>query len=198
MGVRESLLNTITSVADSDFVRIVTSAGASSKATVRNLFKGFESNLSAKSSLTTSDYIRVVGSDNESYKQLVSDVAKKIIENYTGSSLAGSSQSVKSALDSLNSNLSNLIRYKDYTLSNLGFTADVVGTRGLQQQIDLTSDIVTYGTPVAISIVSIADSGKCIFQAFIFSSTLYLNGYRASANSMSDNSVIVRVAFRKA
>ena len=74
MGVRESLLNTITSVADSDFVRIVTSAGASSKATVRNLFKGFESNLSAKSSLTTSDYIRVVGSDNEAYKQSVNSV----------------------------------------------------------------------------------------------------------------------------
>ena len=104
MGIRESLLNTITSVADSDFVRIVTSAGASSKATVQNLFKGFESNLGAKSSLTTSDYIRVVGSDNEAYKQLVSDVAKKIIEDYTGSSLAGSSQSVKSALDTLNSN----------------------------------------------------------------------------------------------
>lgn len=74
MGIRESLLNTITSVADSDFVRIVTSAGASSKATVRNLFKSFESALGAKSSLTTSDYIRVVGSDNESYKQSVSAV----------------------------------------------------------------------------------------------------------------------------
>ena len=105
MGIRESLLNTITSVDNSDFVRIVTSAGASSKATVANLFKSFESNLSAKSSLTTSDYIRVVGLDNEAYKQSVSDVAKKILENYTGSSLAGSSQSVKSALDALNSNL---------------------------------------------------------------------------------------------
>ena len=63
----------------------------------------YEKDLAQKSSLTTSDYIRVVGSDNASYKQLVSDVAKKIIENYTGSSLAGSSQSVKSALDALNS-----------------------------------------------------------------------------------------------
>lgn len=63
----------------------------------------YEKDLAQKTSLTTSDYIRVVGSDNVSYKQLVSDVAKKIIENYTGSSLAGSSQSVKSALDSLNS-----------------------------------------------------------------------------------------------
>ncbi len=108
MGIRESLLNTITSVGSSDFVRIVTSAGASSKATVANLFKSFESGLGAKSSLTTSDYIRVVGSDNNAYKQLVSDVAKKIIENYTGSSLAGSSQSVKSALDALNSKLTAL------------------------------------------------------------------------------------------
>lgn len=64
----------------------------------------YEKNLSQKTGLTPSDYIRVVGSDNVSYKQLVSDVAKKIIENYTGSSLAGSSQSVKSAIDALNSN----------------------------------------------------------------------------------------------
>ena len=74
MGIRESLLNTITSVGNSDFVRIVTSAGASSKATVANLFKSFESGLSAKSSLTDSDYIRVVGSDNNAYKQSLSGV----------------------------------------------------------------------------------------------------------------------------
>ncbi len=64
----------------------------------------YEKDLAQKSSLTTGDYIRVVGSDNVSYKQLVSDVAQKIIETYAGSSLAGKSQSVKAALDSLNSN----------------------------------------------------------------------------------------------
>lgn len=37
------------------------------------------------------------------YKMLVSDIAKTIIETYAGSSLAGSAQSVKAALDSLNS-----------------------------------------------------------------------------------------------
>lgn len=67
----------------------------------------YEQNLASKSTLTTTDYIRVVGSDNVSYKQLVSDVAKKIIESYTGSTLAGSAQSVKSALDSLNSKTIN-------------------------------------------------------------------------------------------
>ena len=69
MGIRESLLNTITSVGNGDFIRIVTSAGASSKATLANVFKSFESGLGAKSNLTSSDYIRVVGSDNVSYKQ---------------------------------------------------------------------------------------------------------------------------------
>lgn len=68
----------------------------------------YEKDLAQKSSLTVNDFIRVVGTDNVSYKQLVSDVAKKIIENYIGSSLAGSSQSVKSALDALNSNFKGL------------------------------------------------------------------------------------------
>ena len=64
MAIRESLLNTINSIATSDFVRAVTSAGASSKVTVSNL-------------------------------------AKAIVENYTGSTLAGSAQSVKSAIDAI-------------------------------------------------------------------------------------------------
>ena len=42
------------------------------------------------------------------YKMLVSDIAKTIIETYQGSSLAGSTQSVKAALDSLNSSLATL------------------------------------------------------------------------------------------
>lgn len=68
----------------------------------------FEQNLPSKANLsvaTNGDYLRVVGSDNNSYKQLVNDVAKKIIENYTNSNLAGANQSVKAALDSLNSNM---------------------------------------------------------------------------------------------
>lgn len=78
MGIRESLLNTITSVSNGDFIRVVTSAGASSKATLANVIKSFETGLGAKSSLTTSDYIRVVGSDDVLYKQSVNDVNKTI------------------------------------------------------------------------------------------------------------------------
>lgn len=66
MSIKESALTAITSIAQSDFIRAVTSAGASRRITLANL-------------------------------------AKAIVESYTGSSLAGSSQSVKSAIDSLNS-----------------------------------------------------------------------------------------------
>lgn len=64
---KEKNLTTVTSVAAADFARLVTSAGASVKATAANL-------------------------------------AKYVIETYNGSTVAGSAQSVKSALDSLNSN----------------------------------------------------------------------------------------------
>ncbi len=49
MGIRESLLNTISSVSDSDFVRIATAAGASSKVTVSNLAKTVVENYNGSS-----------------------------------------------------------------------------------------------------------------------------------------------------
>lgn len=58
----------------------------------------YEQNLSQKSSLTVNDFIRVVGSDNVSYKQVLPNVAKIIIENYTGSVLAGGNRSIKDAI----------------------------------------------------------------------------------------------------
>jgi len=66
MSIKESALSAITSITQSDFIRAVTSAGASRRVTVANL-------------------------------------AKAIIEAYTGTSLAGENQSVKAALDALNS-----------------------------------------------------------------------------------------------
>lgn len=66
MGIRESALSTLSALTNNDFIRMVSSAGASRKATLQA-------------------------------------IAQHIIENYAGSSLAGSNQSVKAALDGLNS-----------------------------------------------------------------------------------------------
>lgn len=65
-----------------------------------------ENEMTSKSSVALTDKLRLVGaSDNASYNAVINDIAKAIIQNYTGLSLAGSNQSIKSALDSLNSNL---------------------------------------------------------------------------------------------
>ena len=76
MAIKESALSLITSIAQGDWVRAVTSAGASRRITVANL-------------------------------------ARAIVESYTGSRLAGSAQSVKSALDSLNSKIGTVTTLTD-------------------------------------------------------------------------------------
>lgn len=68
-----------------------------------------ESALAAITTITQSDLIRAVTAAGASRRITVANLAKAIIENYTGSSLAGSSQSVKAALDSLNSNYQNIV-----------------------------------------------------------------------------------------
>ena len=68
MGIKESLLQTVTAIEQSDLVRVVTAAGGSRRIALSNL-------------------------------------AKAIIENYTGSTLGGSSQSVKAAIDLICSNV---------------------------------------------------------------------------------------------
>ena len=103
----------------------------------------YEQNLGQKSSLTVNDFIRVVGTDNVSYKQLVSDVAKKIIENYTGSSLAGSSQSVKSALDALNS--------KTIYTSDNGMQLSKVGKVA---QIDIMPSMTTTASSAVVDTIT--------------------------------------------
>lgn len=73
---KEKNLTNVTSVAAADFVRVVTSAGASVKGTMENF---------AKSLLTTA---------------------------FSGLSLGGSQQSVKDALDSLNSNMASFAGWR--------------------------------------------------------------------------------------
>lgn len=115
MGIRESALNTIASLANGDFVRMVTAAGASRKASLQT-------------------------------------IAQHIIENYTGSTLAGSSQSVKAAIDGLNSTMG--------VLQNQSVYMGAAGTK----EIDLTLGqyIVTVGK---FNATNVAYSGLYIVTA---------------------------------
>ena len=62
-----------------------------------------EKNLTAVTSVAAADFARVVTSAGASVKATFANIAKYIIETYNGSTVAGSAQSVKAALDSLNS-----------------------------------------------------------------------------------------------
>ena len=59
--------------------------------------------LTAVDSIASGDFLRVVTSAGYARKIDYNKLAKAIVENYAGSSLAGSSQSLKAAIDSLNS-----------------------------------------------------------------------------------------------
>lgn len=127
----------------------------------------YEQNLPSKANLTVNDYIRVVGSDNNSYKQLVSDVAQKIIENYTGSSLAGSSQSVKSALDALNSKINGYIENADF---------NNITTNGLYYCNAMTANKPdsNFSTYVLIAIFATSSAGKQIAFSMTDNTKLYI------------------------
>lgn len=62
-----------------------------------------EKNLTAVTSVAAADFVRAVTSAGASVKATFANVAKYVVETYNGSTVAGSAQSVKSALDSLNS-----------------------------------------------------------------------------------------------
>ena len=110
MSIKESALTAITAISNSDFVRAVTSAGASRRITVANL-------------------------------------AKQIVEGYTGSSLAGESQSVKAALDSLNSKtLLTLTRTENQWVDATSFGRLYAYKRGNMLFLNCNLGITTAGS----------------------------------------------------
>ena len=74
-----------------------------------------ENTLTNVTDVNQNDSVRLIGSDNASKKALLSAVSKSVVEEYNGTSLAGSSQTIKSALDALNSNLTS--KHKTISLS---------------------------------------------------------------------------------
>ena len=100
-----------------------------------------ESALSAITSITQSDFIRAVTAAGASRRLTVANLAKAIIESYTGSSLGGANQSVKAALDALNSKFTVLEK-------------TVTGTTNLYGAISLglswrTNEILSVSTNVS-------------------------------------------------
>ena len=141
---KEKNLTTVTSVAAADFARLVTSAGASVKATAANL-------------------------------------AKYIIETYNGSTVAGSAQSVKSALDSLNSKIIQLTwgttvtftcptnhRFIMFAGSNSAWTGVNYSDAVTFAQIVAGTGSITYSATKNGSSVTITASSNTNIAIFVF------------------------------
>lgn len=150
----------------------------------------YEKNLESKSSLTVNDYIRVVGSDNVSYKQLVSDVANKIITTYTGASLAGSNQSVKSALDSLNSNLNQYVR----VISANGQTGTINANSTKEITINVSS-LIPIGYTAEFAVVTYTgDDQFCIVKCVLNVETNIVSvSIRNTSSSADSGTVLIKV-----
>ena len=141
---KEKNLTTVTSVAAADFARIVTSAGASVKATAANL-------------------------------------AKYIIETYNGSTVAGSAQSVKSALDSLNSKIGTVTTLTaSDDLNSLISTGMYYHTTERPSNIPVAAD---YGVLVVLG----AQVGNQVTTLQLYSSTGGRLYYRRKAGNVSDS-----------
>jgi len=124
-----------------------------------------ESALSAITSITQSDFIRAVTAAGASRRVTVANLAKAIIEQYTGSSLAGSAQSVKAALDALNSNMTI------ETLQDCGSLTDI--SNALNTKL---------GTMASHSIAQIRFAATASFAPFASGST-YLGELRKTAST---------------
>lgn len=76
-----------------------------------------EKALTAASSIASGDFLRMVTGGGASRKIDYSKLAKAIVEEYNGSTIAGSAQTLKVALDSLNSKTSGW-RMNSYNVSD--------------------------------------------------------------------------------
>ena len=107
-----------------------------------------EKALTAASSIASGDFLRMVTSAGAARKIDYSKLAKAIVEEYNGSTIAGSAQTLKAALDSLNSNCQSVETPKDID----------TGTDVLSLNI---GEYTTQTNAVAASLVNCPTTSNC-------------------------------------
>ena len=147
MSIKESALSAITTITQSDFIRAVTSAGASRRVTVANL-------------------------------------AKAIIESYNGSSLAGSNQSAKSAIDSLNSKTTQVIAFGSFSREADAFKA-MCNSLYNNAQYATTFGAVFTGAAAGTYIVSAVVTATAIRFIASYSQMAYIGQHVRSSDEIS-------------
>lgn len=125
---------------------------------------------------------------SEGYQILVRDVAKYIVENYNGSTLAGSAQTPKSAIDALNSNL------REYYSGTTSFSAiDPIrpgNAQGMGNWLDVKihANISTWQTKQLVALADVVD-GPHYGSIFFKASNTYYAGIVFSYHDNTRNTV---------
>lgn len=130
-----------------------------------------------KSSIVAADKLRAIGSDDKSYQALVSEVAKYIVENYNGSTLLGSAQTVNSAFDSFKNRIIWNTRNDTKITTSL---TDIVDSLGLGFHIrwNTASDATAVGAPTNHGyhyIINKMDASTAIVHAYRMGTNTFEN-----------------------
>lgn len=117
------------------------------------------------------------------YKLLVSDIAKAVVELYSGSSLAGASQSVKAALDSLNSRTSAYLLSSSENLLTVVLDDTILPPRS-QKLFDLrnanNTDLPEAGAVYGMAVAIKRTSGNCNVMIYGDAGTIWHNSHASN------------------
>lgn len=113
------------------------------------------------SAIQLADYLLGIDSA-EGYQMLISDLAKKIIEAYSGSSLGGAAQTLKSAIDTVTTNAGNNLATIEHstTASKAYAVGDYLVLNGILYKV--TTAIASGGTITVDTNVTAAAAGDDI------------------------------------
>ena len=143
-------------------------------------------NLTTETPLLTDNLIITGGSGhNVDYKALLSAVATLFIESYSGSTLAGSSRSVQSAINAINTNLTNMTAYSRGSLATNSDLNDIyisgVWSLGGSNTYSNMPTGMTYGTLINLNPSSNPTANHSFQVQILVNNTII--AYRFFANS---------------
>lgn len=89
------------------------------------------------------------------------------------------------------------VYYRDYTVGKITFASGTIGTRGDQKFVNVA---LSGYTPIALSMVYVANSSAYIPEVHLNLTNIVCNFYRAqsAAYGGNDNDMTVRVLYKKA
>ena len=126
-----------------------------------------------QSAINLADYLFGIDAA-EGYQMLISDLAKKIIEDFTGSTLGGSSQALKTIIDAINTKIGNTAMGTTATTITGAIKEHETDISTLNGKTDLSSSF-TNSLSTAPESVSIIKKGNVVHVVIMYPSITVAN-----------------------